>query len=412
MYSSQNAPRSRAYLISIAFVAVLAFIGGVFSDLSSALDNNGVSNLGEADAFAPAGVDFSPLYKAWGVINEKYVPATAADTVSDEDKVWGAVQGLTGSLGDPYTVFLPPVENEIFSEDISGNFEGVGMEIGIRDNVLTVIAPLKGTPAERAGLRSGDRIIEIDDESTEGLTISSAVSKIRGERGTPVVFTVLRDGEDELLEITVLRDVIDIPTIEAELLPENVFLISLYNFSGVSPSLFRDALREFVESGTNKLIIDLRGNPGGFLNASVEMASWFLPLGEVVVTETFTDDDQDKIHRSRGYDIFNDTLRMAVLINAGSASASEILAGALGEHGKATLIGERTFGKGSVQELIDITHETSLKVTIARWVTPNGNSISDGGLVPDIEVTVTEEDISNGDDPQLERAVLHLLQSD
>ena len=189
-----------------------------------------------------------------------------------------------------------------------------------------------------------------------------------------------------------------------------MFVISLHNFSAISANLFRDALREFIESGTDKMILDLRGNPGGFLEAAIDMASWYLPAGKMVVTEDFGDNGKPRVHRSKGYNIFTDKLKMAILINQGSASASEILAGALQQHGKATLVGTRSFGKGSVQELVKITPDTSLKVTVARWLTPNGSSISDGGLSADVEVEFTTEDFEAGEDPQLDKAVELLLQ--
>jgi len=288
------------------------------------------------------------------------------------------------------------------------------MEIGVRGGALVVIAPLKGTPAEQAGVKSGDRILEIDGESTEGMTVDEAVQRIRGERGTAVTITIQRDDERELREIEIVRAVISIPTIETadaqspELRADGIFVIRLFNFSAISSGLFRQALREFVESGDDKLILDLRGNPGGFLEASVDIASWFLPAGKVVVTEDLGGEGEPRVHRSKGLNIFNENLKMAVLIDQGSASASEILAGALQEHGVAVLVGEHTFGKGSVQELIDVTSDTSLKITVARWLTPNGVSISDGGLSPDIEVAITEEDIAAGRDPQLDRAAEYL----
>ena len=315
---------------------------------------------------------------------------------------------MVAAVGDPYTVFLPPSQSEIFKSDISGNFEGVGMEVALKDEVLTVVAPLKGSPSERAGVRAGDKIMEIDGESTQGLSIDEAVSKIRGEKGTRVILTMIRVGESEPLKIPVMRDVIDVPTIKTETRDTptgKAFIISLYNFSANSPTLFRDALQEFVDLETDKLIIDLRGNPGGYLEAAVDMASWFLPEGKVVVREYFGDARDEEVHRSRGYDIFNDNLKMVILVDGGSASASEILAGALREQKNVPLVGMKTFGKGSVQELIDITDETALKVTVARWLTPNGNSISEKGLAPDYKVEITKSDIENDRDPQLNKAI-------
>lgn len=357
----------------------------------------------------PVGVDFSPFWQAWNVINEKFVAATSSKEVDDQEKVWGAIEGLAMSLGDPYTVFLPPVENEIFQGDVRGNFEGVGMEVGVREGILTVIAPLKNTPAYNAGVQPGDKIIEIDGVSTYNVSTEEAVSKIRGKKGEAVTFSILREDSSEPLSITVVRDVINIPTIDTFLRNDGVFVIELYNFSAVSPDLFRKALRDFIDARTDKLVIDLRGNPGGYLEAAIDMASWFLPSGKVVVREDFGGKKPEEEYRSRGYDIFNKNLKAVVLVDGGSASASEILAGALQEHEVAKIVGDKTFGKGSVQELVKITPETALKVTIARWLTPNGVSISDGGITPDIQVKMTREDMENGTDPQMEKAVETLL---
>jgi carboxyl-terminal processing protease len=395
-------------------VIFLAFGGGIFVGTrgvdTSSMSAFAASILGAPEP--PEGVDLTPLWRAWEVIGEKYVAtqtSTSTELVTDQDRVWGMIQGLAASLGDPYTVFLPPSEAEIFQDDISGSFEGVGMEIAIRDNVLTVVSPLKGTPSDRAGIEAGDRITEIDSTSTRGMGIDEAVRRIRGPRGTDVVFSIMREGAGEPLEISVTRDVINIPTIETFMRPDGIFVIELMNFSAVSTSLFRDALREFVVSGSNKLILDLRGNPGGYLGAAVDMASWFLPSGQVIVTEDYGEKGSAVVHRSRGYNIFNDSLEMVILIDRGSASASEILAGALQHHGIATLVGTNTFGKGSVQELVPITSDTSLKITVARWLLPGGNSIPDDGLAPDMEVPITEEQADAEEDPQLEKAVEILL---
>jgi carboxyl-terminal processing protease len=311
---------------------------------------------------------------------------------------------MVKSLGDPYTIFFPPVESKSFADEISGNFEGVGMEVGMKDDVLTVIAPLKNTPAYRAGIKSGDKIVKIDETVTNGLNTSEAIKLIKGPKGTKVKFTMVREGEKEPLIIEVVRDIIDIPTIDTET-KNGVFIIHLYNFSAISSNSFRNALREFVESGNDKLILDLRGNPGGYLEAAVDMASWFLPAGKVIVKEDFKNEQDAQIFRSKGYNIFNENLKMVVLIDGGSASASEILAGALHEHGVATLIGTQSFGKGSVQELVPITSDTSLKVTIARWLTPNGNSISHGGLTPDTVVKFDEKEFLKGNDVQINSAL-------
>lgn len=333
-------PIATKLLISIALIALLvgaAFVLGVQVGSTGGVNEVGSSLFKGGETLKPIGVDFSPVWKAWNTINNKFVPSSTSTRTSNEDKIWGMVSGLAGSLEDPYTVFLPPADSEIFEEDISGNFEGVGMEIGMRNGTLTVIAPLKDTPADRAGIMSGDSILRINGEPTDSLTIDEAVKRIRGEGGTPVTFTIARNGEGEFLEIEVIRDVIEIPTIQTELRDDGIFVIELYNFSALSPSLFRKALREFALTGSSNLLLDLRGNPGGFLEAAVDMASWFLPAGEVVLREDFGEYGKASIHRSKGYNIFNDNLKMVILINRGSASASEILAGALKEHALAHL---------------------------------------------------------------------------
>ncbi len=349
--------------------------------------------------------DFAPFWAAWSKLDEKYI---FSKKITDQEKVYGAIAGLATSFGDPYTTFFPPIEAQIFSSDVAGKFEGVGMEIGKRDNILIVVAPLKGSPSEKAGVKSGDKILKIDDKSTADMDTHKAVSLIRGEKGTTVKLTLFRESDKksvEPLEISVVRDAIQIPTIETEKRKDGIFVIRLFSFTESSPTLFRNALREFVESKGDKLLLDLRGNPGGYLDAAVDMASWFLPAGAVVVKEDFGDKGEGKSQRSRGYNIFNKNLKFVILVDGGSASASEILAGALSEHGVAKLVGDKTFGKGSVQELVPLTDKTFLKITIAQWLTPNGKSINENGLEPEFKVKVTQEDVEKKHDAQLEKAV-------
>lgn len=392
------------------FVLTLVFFGGYNAGKKAVPEVPSIL-LENKELGKPISVDFASFWKAWNVINQKFVGTTASSSkpVTDQDKVYGAIQGLAASLNDPYTVFFPPVENEIFESDVRGNFEGVGMEIGLQDGVLTVIAPLKGTPAYNAGIKPGDKILKIDGQSTYNWTTEQSVTKIRGKGGTTVTFNILRTGTKDAFDISVVRAQIDIPTINTELRSDGIFVIELYSFSAQSPDLFRKALREFVESGSDKLILDLRGNPGGYLEAAIDMASWFLPPGTVVVKEDFGAKQEPTVFRSRGYDIFSENLKFVILIDGGSASASEILAGALNEQKVATLVGEKTFGKGSVQELVSITSDTSLKVTIARWLTPNGNTISLNGIEPEYKVKFTKEDAAKNIDPQKNKAVEILL---
>ncbi len=346
--------------------------------------------------------DFEQFWKAWNIINDKYVPTKHA-AVSNQEKVWGAIGGLANSLGDPYTYFLPPQEKSLFEQDVQGSFGGVGMQIGAKDGFLTVIAPLKGSPAERAGIKKGDKILKIDNATTSEMTVDKALYLIRGKVGEPVNLLLYRDGVKEPFTVKVVRDVIQVPTIDTEK-KGDVFIIRLYGFPATGAELFRGALREFAQSGSTKLVLDLRGNPGGYLEVAVDMASWFLPQGKVVVSEE-EKGGIGQVYRSKGYNVFGDNFHFVILADGGSASAAEILAGALQQHGVATLVGTKTFGKGSVQELVPITADTSLKVTIARWITPNGTNLSAGGLEPDVKIDMTKEDIEKGRDPQLDKAI-------
>lgn len=350
-------------------------------------------------------VDMSAFWKAWRAIDEKYPDPDKATT---DARVWGAIKGMVGSLNDPYSTFFDPEESKQFEETVEGEFVGVGMEVGVKDKILTVIAPLKGTPAERAGIRSGDKILKIDTHSADALTVEQAVKYIRGEKGTTVKLTIYRDGVQNPFEVAIVRDTINLPVVETKLRSDGVFIIQLYSFSQNSTQLFKEALQKFVASKSDKLILDLRGNPGGYLESAIDMASWFLPSGSVVVTEDFGQAHSEIKHLSKGYNTFGEKLKMVVLIDGGSASASEILAGALSEHKIATLIGEKSFGKGSVQEVVPITKDTALKITVAKWMTPNGISISEKGLMPQIESIPTEKDYKTKNDVQLVRAIRFL----
>lgn len=407
--SSTKFSRLTKLAILFAIVAVLGFIGGlsvgsgernVFSDIP--LLGSGL------DATPDPRADLGDFWKAWNVLSTRFVDTTASTSLPNTtERVWGAIEGMVTSFGDPYTVFMRPEDAKIFAEDIAGNFSGVGMEIGVKDEILTVIAPLKNTPAERAGVMSGDQIIGIDGESTKGLSTDAAVKMIRGEKGTPVVFQILRAGEPK--EITVVRDVIQVPTIEYALdANSGVYTISLFSFTANSGSLFSKALADFRASGSHKLLIDLRGNPGGYLASAVSISSHFLEKGEVIVTEDYNGNKENIVHRSKGLGGVPEGTAVAILINEGSASASEIVAGALQDSGVAKLVGQHSFGKGSVQELVKIG-DGSLKVTVAKWLTPSGRSISDGGLAVDIEVERTPEDYTEGRDPQKDRAIQYLV---
>lgn len=352
------------------------------------------------DLGQPGDVDFSLFWDAWRVVQEDYAGEQPFDF---QAMVHGAIKGMVNSLGDPYTTFMTPGNTKIFLEDISGSFSGVGMEIGIRDNRLQIIAPLEGTPAERAGLRAGDYIIKISkDDFTADLTIDQAVALIRGPEGTEITLSILRDGWDEPRDFVIERAVINIPSLRWEVI-DGVAYVKIFQFSEKLRSDFRNLDKDLFQT-SDKIIIDVRNNPGGFLHVAVDIAGWFLQRGDVVVIEDFGSSQEPKEHTARGNaKLFDHTV--VILINKGSASASEILAGALRDNRGTLLIGEKSFGKGSVQELKDLKDDSSIKITVAKWLTPRGDLIQKKGLEPDIVVEFTEEDFEADRDPQLDKAI-------
>jgi carboxyl-terminal processing protease len=277
------------------------------------------------------------------------------------------------------------------------------MEIGIKNKVLTVIAPIEGTPAYRAGIRAGDKILKIDERLTDGMSSEQAVNLIRGKKGTQVVLTISRKEFSEPREFTLTRDIIQVPVISWSIKDGDIAYVRIYQFSGNLPEKFRNVVSEALKSNAKKMILDLRNNPGGYLEAAVDIASWFLPKGSVVLKEEFRDNENDD-YRSKGYSALQN-FPVVVLVNNGSASASEILAGALKDIKGVKLIGEKTFGKGSVQQVETLPDDSSLKITVAKWFTPSGISIADEGLTPDIEVQSTEDDYNHDRDPQLDKAI-------
>ncbi|MEI6280693.1 MAG: S41 family peptidase [bacterium] len=388
------------------FLIILSFVLGIFIGKSNRPSIEKVIGISGKETAVSTLTDFSPFWKVWNTINEKY---PSANKITDQNRVYGAISGLVGSLDDPYSVFFSPDEAKSFEDEIAGNFDGIGMEVGIKDKILTVIASLKDTPAYRSDIKSGDKILKIDKNVTSGLSIEEAIKLIRGPKGTSVTLTIFREGLTQPKEINITRDTINIPTLDTELRKDGIFVIKLYSFSANSSNLFRNAIKKFVDSGSDKLLLDLRGNPGGYLDSAVDMASWFLKGGKTIVTEDYGNNQAPEIFRSKGYDIFNDKLKFVVLIDGGSASASEILAGAMQDNGRAKLVGAKSFGKGSVQQVIDITPDTILKITVAKWLTPNGVSISEKGLTPDYIVEITQKDIDAKKDPQTEKAAQLLL---
>ena len=348
----------------------------------------------------PEEIDFSLFWEAYQTLKENFIDKGKLDV---QKIIYGAISGMTQSLEDPYTTFFNPSETKKFLEDVKGTFEGVGMEIGIKNNRLTVIAPLEGTPAERAGIRAGDEILKIDDKLSEGMSADEAVDLIRGPKGTKVTLTISREGWEEPKEIELVREVIKIPNLKWEIKEGNIAYIKIYQFSERTNTDFSKLALEILKSPAKKIILDVRNNPGGLLDKVVDVAGWFLGKESPVVIEE-RGDGQQKVYKSPGPGRFS-TYPVVVLINNGSASGAEILAGALRDDRNITLIGENSFGKGSVQEPFTLSNDSMLKITIAKWLTPKGKSISEVGLKPDVEIKMTEEDYEKDLDPQLDRAI-------
>lgn len=343
-------------------------------------------------------LNYNLLWQIWLSIKDRYV----TQPVSDQDLFYGSIKGLVAGLKDPYSVFLEPDLAKKFLEDMSGSFEGIGIEIGIKNDRLTIIAPLLDTPAYRAGLRSGDKIYGIDGQDTLGMILDEVVHLIRGERGTPVVLTIWREDDFATQDIEIIRDIIEIKTVSWELKGNSIAYVKISHFSEDTWRDFQDITRIVLMADPNGLIIDLRNNPGGYLDTAVNMAGHWLEKDIITISKDAKEKEIE--YRSQGRGDFKH-LPTIVLVNQGSASASEILAGALQDYKQATVLGEKTFGKGSVQELETYADGSALKLTVAHWYTPLGRSINEEGILPDIEIEMTKEDYELERDPQLEQAL-------
>lgn len=387
------------------FLLIGSFWIGYTSGIQKQIPTDQIFPLGKItienkDPADRAEIDFSLFWKVWDLLEEKHVDKNSLDA---QKLVYGAIKGILEATGDPYTSFFNPKETKSFAQDIEGSFEGIGAELGIKDDILTVIAPLDGSPAQKAGLLAGDKILKIDERITSDLTIDQAVELIRGKRGTEVTLIILRKGEEETKEIRITRATIEIKSVEVEFKENNITHLKIIQFGEKTTREFDAAMKEIITRNSPAIILDLRNNPGGFLDKSIDIASRFIPRGKVVVIEEDSTGKKESLYSTGGDRLGG--IKTVILINEGSASASEILAGALRDNLGTKLIGKKSYGKGSVQELISLPGESSVKITVAKWLTPNGDYIMDKGITPDIEVELTTDDYKNDKDPQFDKAM-------
>ncbi len=402
---------SKTFIIISRWVIIIALIGGAYysgfvsGKKGYTFQPKEFKVVNQADA--PATVDYGLLWKAINVVQAKFIEK---DSINQQKMLYGAVKGAVESLGDPYTTFFEPKNLESFKTDLKGSFGGIGAEVGKKNNNIVIVAPLDDTPAKKAGLLAKDIIVSVDGQSTQDWSVEQAVDKIRGPKGTEVTLTIYREGKTKPFDVKLVRATIEVKSVKLSYkeVEENgqkktIAIITLSRFGDDTKPLFNKAVNEVLSKNVSGLVLDLRNDPGGYLQTAVEVASYWLKAGDLVVSEAKSDGTNTK-YNSTG-DGRLTSMKTVILINGGSASAAEILSGALHDHNFAKLIGEKSFGKGSVQELVDLPGGSAVKVTVAKWITPGGKNLNHDGLEPDVPVKLTEEDFNAGKDPQMDKAV-------
>ncbi len=390
-------------LILGTFCVALAFVIGFFiGDARAArklvpFGEGSVLSQGNVSARLENDVDFRQFWDVWNFVKESY----HKQPVSDKELYYGALKGLVSGLKDPYSVFFDPEEAQEFSENLEGSFSGIGAEIGIRDEKLVVVAPLPDSPAQKAGLMPGDWIIQIDGVETTGMSVDKAVSLIRGEKGSEVVLAISRNGFETASEVKILRDKIVVNSVKWKLGDDRIMRIGISTFNHDTSELFSDVIQEILTKNVRGIVLDLRNNPGGLLTTAIDLTSAWVGYQPVVIEKT---KNEARTFNGTLVPRLND-IPTVVLVNGGSASASEIVAGALQDYGFATIVGTQTFGKGSVQDYRELKDGSAIKVTTATWYTPEGRSINETGISPDITVDFTIEQFKEGMDPQLDKAI-------
>lgn len=398
--------RAALFALLVAFVAFVgsgAYVAGYSHGQRGASVAVGATPVASPTPTGGIQSRFEVFWEAWRIVEGEFYDQSA---VSYEKITYGAIRGMLESLGDPHTGFANPTIARISDEDMRGTFDGIGVQVEMKEGKLTVVAPMEGTPGEKAGIRPGDVIAMVDETDTAQLSLMEAVGRIRGPRGTAVKLTIRREGVAEPIVVEVVRAEIRPVNVRARMLDGSVGYVKLNSFTENAGQDVRGAIRDLLGQRPKALILDLRNNPGGLLEASVDVTSQFLADG-VVLYEQRRGSGQVPIRVKKG-GVATD-LPLAVLVNKGSASASEIVAGALQDHGRAVIVGENTFGKDSVQNIHRLSDESSLRVTFARWYTPKRQEIRQKGLTPDLVVPLSEEDSRSGADPQLDRARESLL---
>jgi len=347
--------------------------------------------------------DLSVFWQVWHMLSESYVNEASIDK---QKMVYGAIKGMVSSLDDPFTSYMTPDETKEFDQNLSGELEGIGTELTVREGQLMVVTALKDSPAEKAGLQSGDILYKIDGSLTSDMTLFDAIMKIRGEKGTKITLTIVR-GKKEPFDVVLTRDTVNVESVSMEDEKDGIYTISINQFNDSTKPEFEDKLNDLILHNPKGLVLDLRNNGGGYLDISVDILSELLPGKVEAVTIKRRNSADDETMYVSGNAKLGET-PMVVLINDGTASASEIVAGAIQDHKRGIVMGETSFGKGSVQEVAKLPDDSSLRMTIAKWYTPSGKTIDHVGITPDIEVKLTDEDAEKGLDPQLDAAVKYL----
>lgn len=407
---------TKKHIITIVIAFAIFFLGGWKSAeyyyFSNIINSGNIENIVPGESIKiiknnnPQSVDLSLFWEVWARLENNYLNQQIVS--HDQKLIYGSIKGLVSSLEDPYTVFMTPEETKQFEENLHGSLEGIGAELSVKEGFLVVVSPLKNSPAEKAGLLPGDIILQIEGKTTGEMTLFEAIMKIRGEKGTDVTLTIIREDLDEPFEVIITRDEINIDSVSTETLDGNISYISINQFSDSTTQEFDKAIQNILIEDPKGVILDLRYNGGGYLDIAVDILSEFInddKIAVIIQTRDPKDNQTLKVHENGRLP----NIPLIVLVNRGSASAAEIVAGTIQDHKRGLVLGEGTFGKGSVQEVERLKDGSSLRLTIAKWLTPSGRDIEETGITPDRIINLTPEDIADQNDRQLEEARKHLV---